>query len=54
MSTIFFKTLHFFAKVAEKFNLSDKTIKRDISKLKKENKLIRTGSLKTGKWKIVN
>jgi len=30
----------------------DKTIKRDIAKLKKENRLIRVGSLKSGYWEV--
>jgi Fic family protein len=33
-------------------NVSDKTIKRDLSKLKEENKLIRVGSLKSGYWEV--
>ena len=32
--------------------VTDKTIKRDIAKLKKENRLIRVGSLKSGYWEV--
>ncbi len=39
--------------LAEKFNVSDKTIKRDISKLKQNNKIERKGSDKTGYWKVL-
>lgn len=34
--------------------VSDKTIKRDIAKLKDENRLKRVGSLKTGYWDIID
>lgn len=33
--------------------VSDKTIKRDIAKLKEEGRLGREGSLKSGFWKIL-
>ena len=35
-------------------NVADKTIKRDIVKLKEENRLQRVGSLKSGHWEIIN
>jgi len=38
--------------LANILKVTDKTIKRDIAKLKKENKLIRIGSLKSGHWEI--
>ncbi|UCN00508.1 Fic family protein [Sulfurimonas sp. SWIR-19] len=38
--------------LANILKVTDKTIKRDIAKLKKENKLVRVGSLKTGHWEI--
>ena len=34
-------------------SVTDKTIKRDISKLKEQNRVIRVGSLKAGHWEIV-
>jgi len=34
--------------------VTDKTIKRDIAKLKSWHKIIRLGSLKTGHWKLVD
>jgi len=34
--------------------VSDKTIKRDISKLKEQNRLKRVGSLKSGYWEIIS
>ncbi len=40
--------------LANKLGVTDKTIKRDISKLKKANKIVRVGSLKSGHWKILN
>ncbi|MEA1891285.1 MAG: Fic family protein [Campylobacterota bacterium] len=40
--------------LSAQLNVTDKTIKRDIAKLKDENKLIRVGSLKSGHWEIVN
>jgi Fic family protein len=36
--------------LANKLDVSDKTIKRDIAKLKEQNRLIRVGSLKSGHW----
>ncbi|MEA1953027.1 MAG: Fic family protein [Campylobacterota bacterium] len=36
-----------------KLNVTDKTIKRDIAKLKDENKIIRVGSSKAGYWEVV-
>jgi len=41
-------------KLAKLCRVSDKTIKRDISKLKEKGLLIREGSLKAGKWVIVS
>ncbi len=35
-------------------NVSQITIKRDIEKLKKQNKLKRIGSERTGYWEIIN
>jgi len=39
--------------LSHKLDVSDKTIKRDIEKLKNDNKLIREGSLKTGHWEVI-
>ena len=39
--------------LGNKFNVSDKTIKRDIEKLKKENKTYRQGSLTDGSWIVI-
>ena len=39
--------------LANKFNVDLKTIKRDIEKLKTENKIIRIGGSKDGYWKIL-
>jgi Fic family protein len=38
--------------IADILDVTDKTIKRDISKLKDEDKLIRVGSLKSGHWEV--
>lgn len=38
------------SELSNKSGVSDKTIKRDIEKLKKENKIDRTGSLTDGDW----
>lgn len=38
--------------LADRLKVSDKTIKRDIEKLKNENKVARVGSLKAGHWEI--
>ena len=38
--------------LANKLNVADKTIKRDITKLKEQNRVIRVGSLKSGHWEI--
>jgi len=40
--------------LANKLNVTDKTIKRDITKLKLENKIKRIGSLKAGHWEIID
>jgi Fic family protein len=40
--------------IADKLGVTDKTIKRDIAKLKSENKIVRVGSLKSGHWEIVD
>ena len=37
---------------ANKLDVADKTIKRDIVKLKEQNRLIRVGSLKSGYWEV--
>ncbi|MBL0686530.1 MAG: Fic family protein [Sulfurospirillum sp.] len=42
------------AQIADKLGVTDKTIKRDIVKLKEENRLKRAGSLKAGHWEIVD
>lgn len=39
--------------LANKFNVDLKTIKRDMEKLKAENKIIRIGGSKDGCWKIL-
>jgi predicted HTH transcriptional regulator len=39
-------------KLANILEVPDKTIKRDISKLKEQNRLIRVGSLKSGYWDV--
>ncbi|MCK9162274.1 MAG: Fic family protein [Arcobacter butzleri] len=39
--------------LAKILGVSDKTIKRDMAKLKEENKIKRVGSLKSGYWEIV-
>ena len=38
--------------LANKLNVADKTIKRDIAKLKEQNRVIRVGSLKSGHWEV--
>ncbi len=40
--------------LADKLGVTDKTIKRDIAKLKNENRVVRVGSLKSGHWEIVD
>jgi len=40
------------AELANMLKVSDKTIKRDIAKLKEQNRLTRVGSLKSGHWEI--
>ena len=39
--------------LSDKFNVSGKTIKRDIEKLKKKNKIYRQGSLTDGSWMVI-
>ena len=39
--------------LAQALHVSDKTIKRDIAKLKVQGKLQREGSLKSGSWKLI-
>ncbi|MBL7031305.1 MAG: DeoR family transcriptional regulator [Candidatus Marinimicrobia bacterium] len=39
--------------LSQKLNVSDKTIKRDIVKLKSDNILKREGSLKAGHWVVL-
>ena len=41
------------SQMAEILKISDKTVKRDISKLKEQNRLKRVGSLKSGHWEVV-
>jgi len=38
--------------LANILEVADKTIKRDISKLKEQNRVIRVGSQKSGYWKV--
>ena len=40
-------------KLSNYFNVSDKTIKRDIEKLKTQNKLRRIGSARKGLWEVI-
>ncbi len=40
------------AELANKLDVADKTIKRDITKLKEQNRLTRVGSLKSGYWEV--
>ena len=40
--------------LAEQFGVTERTIERDISALKKENRLKRIGSAKSGYWKIIS
>ncbi len=40
--------------LANKLGVTDKTIKRDISKLKDKKRVVRVGSLKSGHWEIVD
>ena len=40
--------------LSNKMNVTDKTIKRDIAKLKNENRIKRVGSLKSGHWEVVD
>lgn len=42
------------AQIAKKLKVSDKTIKRDIAKLKEQNMLKRVGSLKSGHWEVLD
>jgi len=42
------------AELSFKLNVTEKTIKRDIGKLKENNKLTRVGSVKMGYWKIID
>jgi len=39
--------------LADKLGVTDKTIKRDIAKLKREKRVVRVGSSKSGHWKII-
>ena len=40
--------------LADKLGVTDKTIKRDIAKLKDENRVVRVGSLKSGHWEVID
>ncbi len=40
--------------LADKLGVTDKTIKRDIAKLKDEKRVVRVGSLKSGYWEVVD
>ena len=40
--------------IADLLSVSDKTIKRDITKLKNENRIVRVGGLKGGYWKVID
>jgi len=42
------------AELAGLLDVTDKTIKRDIAKLKEQHRLARVGSLKSGHWEVVN
>ncbi len=42
-----------FQEIADQLNISKRTIRRDIEKLKQQNKLKRIGNEKTGYWKIM-
>ena len=42
------------SELSAKLNVTDKTIKRDISKLKNEHKIQRVGSSKSGYWQILD
>jgi len=42
------------AELSAKLNVTDKTIKRDISKLKNEHKIQRVGSSKSGYWQVLD
>ena len=39
--------------LADKLGVSDKTVKRDIAKLKNEHRIVRAGSLKSGHWETI-
>ena len=41
------------SEIAEKFNIAEKTVKRDILKLKEAGRLKRVGHVKGGHWKIL-
>jgi predicted HTH transcriptional regulator len=41
-------------KIAVICEVSEKTIKRDLAKLKAENRVSRVGSLKSGHWVVLN
>ncbi len=40
--------------LADKLGVTDKTIKRDIAKLKDEKRVVRVGSLKSGHWEVID
>ncbi|MCD6149817.1 DeoR family transcriptional regulator [bacterium] len=40
--------------IAKKLNVNEKTVKRDIAKLKQKNLLKRIGPAKGGHWEIIN
>jgi len=40
--------------LADKLGVTDKTIKRDIAKLKNEKRVVRVGSLKSGHWEVID
>ena len=40
--------------LADKLGVTDKTIKRDIAKLKNKKRVIRVGSSKSGYWKVID
>ena len=39
--------------LAEALNVNEKTVKRDIEKLKEKNKIQRVGSARKGEWIVV-
>lgn len=42
------------SQIADLLSVSDKTVKRDIAKLKNEKKIVRVGGLKGGYWEVID